>query len=154
MGMNRGLRNNKGNFINMVNIMVFAGVSVGGTESMRLKLENAKEAKIIPKIIIKIFIELHRLKIIIPSINGTNEKMKPKMKELQILPKRIVLIEIGQAINLSNVFARVSHGNTTGPIEVEVMNKIMAINPDTIYIVMIFLPIVKAKKSMIGRKIP
>ena len=132
MGMKRGLRNNKGNLINMVNIMVLAGVSVGGTDSIRLKLENAKAAKIIARIIIKIFIEYHRPKIIIPSINGTNAKIKPKMKELQILPKRIVLIEIGQAINLSNVFARVSHGNTTGPIEVEVMNKIIAINPETI----------------------
>jgi len=154
MGMKRGLRNNKGNLINMVNIMVLAGVSVGGTDSIRLKLENAKAAKIIARIIIKILIEYHRPKIIIPSINGTNAKIKPKMKELQILPKRIVLIEIGQAINLSNVFARVSHGNTTGPIEVEVMNKIIAINPDTIYIGMIFLPIVKAKKSIMGRKIP
>jgi len=132
MGMKRGLRNNKGNLINMVNIIVLAGVSVGGTDSMRLKLENAKEASIIPRMIIKMFIEYHIPKKIIPSINGTNEKIKPKMKELQILPKRIVLIEIGQAINLSNVFARVSHGNTTGPIEVEVMNKTMAINPDNI----------------------
>ena len=132
MGINRGLRNNKGNLINMVNIMVLAGVSVGGTDSIRLKLENAKAAKIIARTIIKIFIEYHRPKIIIPSINGTNAKIKPKMKELQILPKRIVLIEIGHAINLSNVLARVSHGNTTGPIEVEVMNKIIAINPDTI----------------------
>lgn len=132
MGMKRGLRNNRGNLISMVNIMVLAGVSVGGTESMRLKLENAKAANIIPGIIIKIFIEYQRPKIITPRIKGTNEKIKPKMKLLQILPKRMVLIEMGHAISLSKVFARVSHGNTTGPIEVEVMNKIMAINPETI----------------------
>ena len=85
-----------------------------------------------PKIIIKIFMEAHSPKKSMPNNNGTIENIHPKMNELQIFPKRIVLIEIGQAINRSRVFDRVSHGKTTGPIDVDVMNITMAINPDII----------------------
>jgi hypothetical protein len=130
--MKRGVRIKIGNLTNIVKIMVLAGVSVGGTESIRLKLENAKAPTMIPKIIIIILIEIHSPKKIIPNNKGTIENIQPKMNELQIFPNRIVLIEIGQAINLSRVLDRVSQGKTTGPIEVDVINKTIAIKPDII----------------------
>jgi len=130
MSMKRGVRIKIGNFTNIVKIMVFAGVSVGGTERIRLKHENAKVPTIIPSNIIRIFILSQIPKKIIPINKGTIEKMQPKINELQIFPIKIVLIEIGHVISLSKVFARVSHGKTTGPIDVEVMNITIAINPD------------------------
>jgi hypothetical protein len=54
------------------------------------------------------------------------------MKQAHTSPKRIVLIEIGQVINLSRVFCLVSHGNVTGAIEVEERKSTIAINPETI----------------------
>ena len=41
-GMNKGLMNIKGNLIRTVKTIVFPGVSVEGTERIRLKLANAK----------------------------------------------------------------------------------------------------------------
>jgi hypothetical protein len=52
------------------------------------------------------------------------------MKVLQTLPNKIVFIEIGQVINLSNVFLIVSQGNTIGAIEVDVKKAVIAINPE------------------------
>ena len=152
--MNSGLIKSKGNLTKTVRIIVFDGVSVGGVESIRLNEENAKAATKIPSIIIKIFNEIHNPKINIPKINGTIEKIQPKAKELQILPNRIVFIEIGHAINLSRVLILVSHGNTTGPIEVAVKNRVIAISPDIRKTGMILLPIVNAKNNTIGNKIP
>ena len=80
--------------------------------------------------------------------------MQPKKNELQTFPSKMVFIEIGHVINRSKVFCRVSHGNTTGPIDVEVKNNTIAISPETIYIGRIFLPTVNAKNSMIGNNIP
>lgn len=154
MGMKSGLIKSNGNFIKTVRIIVLDGVSVGGAESIRLNEENAKAATKIPSIIIKIFNETHNPKINIPKINGTIEKIQPKIKELQIFPNRIVFIEIGQAINLSRVLILVSHGNTTGPIEVAVKNRVIAISPDIRKMGMIFLPIVNAKNNTIGNKSP
>ena len=111
-------------------IIVFAGVSVGGAESIRLKEENAKAATKTPSKTIKIFNETHNPKIIIPKINGTIEKIQPKAKELQTFPNNIVFIEMGHDINLSRVLILVSHGNTTGPIDVAVKNRVIAISPD------------------------
>jgi len=152
--MNSGLIKSKGNLTKTVRIIVFAGVSVGGAESIRLNEENAKAATKIPSIIIKIFNETHNPKSNIPRINGTIEKMHPKAKELQIFPNNIVFIEIGHAINLSRVLILVSHGNTTGPIEVAVKNRVIAISPDIRKTGMILLPIVNAKNNTIGNKIP
>ena len=154
MGMKSGLIKSNGNFIKTVRIIVLDGVSVGGAESIRLNEENAKAATKTPSIIIKIFNEAHNPKIIIPKINGTREKIQPKIKELQIFPNRIVFIEIGHAINLSRVLILVSHGNTTGPIEVAVKNRVIAISPDIRKMGMIFLPMVNAKNNTIGNKSP
>lgn len=67
---------------------------------------------------------------IIPNTKGIDENNNPNIEDPQILPNKTVLIEIGHVINRSNVFCLVSHGNTTGPIDVDVKNKIMAINPE------------------------
>jgi hypothetical protein len=52
MGLKRALINNKGNLIIIVKIIVFEGVSDGGTDRIALKQENEKDAIIIPRIII------------------------------------------------------------------------------------------------------
>ena len=130
MGVNNGLINIKGNLISMVRIMVEAGVSVGGTERIRLKEENENAANNIPGIIISTLRFFHNSKKTMPNINGTVQNRHPKINELQTFPRSIVLIETGQVINRSSVFCLVSHGNTTGPIEVEVRKRTIAIKPD------------------------
>jgi len=132
IGINNGLIKINGNLTIIVNIIVLAGVSVGGTDRIRLKLENAKAAMIIPIMMINMFKDDHNPKMIIPKTIGIIENIQPKKKELHTLPSKIVFIEIGHAINRSKVFCRVSHGNTTGPIEVEVKNKTIAISPEII----------------------
>jgi hypothetical protein len=52
------------------------------------------------------------------------------MKELHMLPNNMVFMEMGHVINLSNVRRMVSHGNTIGPIEVDVKKIVIAINPE------------------------
>lgn len=133
--------------------MVFAGVSVGGTDKIKLKLANANADMIIANIINTRFIEVNERNII-PNISGTEEKITPYKKELHTLPSNIVFIEMGQVINLSSVFCLVSQGKTTGPIEVVVKKITMPINPDIRKMDEIFLPIVNAKKSIIGNITP
>ena len=154
IGMNKGLININGNLTSIVKIIVDAGVSVGGTERIRLKEENENAANKIPGIKIKRFIPFHSSKKIIPKSKGTVEKMQPKRKELHTFPSKMVLMDIGQVIKRSRVFCLVSQGNTTGPIDVEVRKRTIVISPEIIYIGIICLPIVKAKKSMIGKRIP
>jgi hypothetical protein len=77
IGMNRGLINTNGNLIRMVKTIVFPGVSVEGTESIRLKHANAKPAIIIPMMIMMRFIENSDDKNIIPKIRGIEEKIIP-----------------------------------------------------------------------------
>ncbi len=132
IGTNRGLIKIKGNFIKMVSIIVDAGVSVGGTERIKLKDENEKAASIIAGTMITIFIETHNPKKIIPKSKGTMENKHPNRKELHTFPNKIVLIEIGHVIKRSNVFCLVSQGKTTGPMLVEVRNSTIAIKPDII----------------------
>jgi hypothetical protein len=138
----------------MVKIIVEAGVSVGGTESIRLKDENEKAANNKPGIKSKMFILFHSPRKIMPSMSGTVENTHPKRKELQTFPRRIVLIEMGQVIKRSRVFCRVSQGKTTGPMDVDVKNNTIVISPDIMKTGRISLPTVKAKKSMIGNNIP
>ncbi len=130
-GINRGLMNIIGNLTKIVKIIVLAGISVGGTERINEKLENASAAMIIPKAIKRKFIWISKNKIT-PRIKGMVEKTQPKTSELHKFPTKIVFIEIGHVINLSRVICLVSHGNTTGPIEVEVRKSTMAIRPEII----------------------
>jgi hypothetical protein len=130
IGINRGLMNTNGNLIRTVNIIVFPGVSVEGTESIRLKQAKAKPAINIPAIIRRILTVNSVDRKIIPIIKGIEEKIIPYRDVLQTLPNNIVFIDIGQVTNLSNVFLAVSHGKTIGPIEVEVRKMIIVINPE------------------------
>jgi hypothetical protein len=130
IGINKGLMNIKGNLINMVKIIVEAGVSVGGAERIKLKEENEKAANSIPGIIISKLRFFQKSKKAIPNIKGIIQNRDPKINELQTFPRSMVLIEIGQVISRSRVFCLVSHGNTTGPIDVEVKNKTIAIKPE------------------------
>jgi hypothetical protein len=154
IGTKRGLIKIKGNLISIVKIIVEAGVSVGGADKIKLNEENENAANKIPGIRINKFIPFHNSKKIIPNIKGTVENIQPKRKELHTLPRRIVLMEIGQVIKRSKVFCLVSHGKTTGPMDVEVRKRTMVISPEIIYNGTITLPIVKAKNNIIGKRIP
>jgi hypothetical protein len=61
----------------IVKTMVFPGVSVEGTDNIRLKHANANPAMIIPMITISKFTESSIDKKIIPKINGSEEKIIP-----------------------------------------------------------------------------
>ena len=76
------------------------------------------------------------------------------MNELQMLPRSIVLIEIGQVVNRSRVPRIVSQGKIIGPIEDEVKKITIAIIPEIRYGGDMVLPTVKAKNKIIGKKIP
>ena len=151
-GMKSGLMNISGNLIRIVKIIVLAGISVGGTDNIKEKLENANAAIIIPKKIINRFVCNWNKKT--PRINGTVENIQPKANELHKFPNNIVFTEIGHVINLSRVICLVSQGKTTGPMEVEVKKSTIAISPETIKIGLISLPIVNAKNSITGNNIP
>jgi len=114
----------------IVKIIVFAGISVGGTDNIKLKLENDKAATIIPIMMINIFMEGWIDKKIIPNTRGIDENNTANIEDPQTLPSKTVFIEIGQVINRSSVCCLVSHGNTTGPMDVDVKNKTMDINPE------------------------
>ncbi len=130
IGIKRGLINNRGNFINTVKIIVLAGVVVGGTDNIRLKLAKDNAEVIIPTIKRIKFIEIGKDKKKNPKIRGIDENIMPNRNELHILPSKIVLIDNGHVINLSNVFCLVSHGNITGPMDVVAKNRTIAINPE------------------------
>ncbi len=128
--INNGLMKIKGNLISIVRIIVDAGVSVGGTERIKLNEENENAANNIPGIKINKLIVFHNSRKTIPRIKGTVANIHPKSNELQTFPISIVLIEIGQVINRSSVFCLVSQGKTTGPIEVDVKKRTIAIKPE------------------------
>jgi hypothetical protein len=104
IGINKGLIKINGNLMIMVRIIVLAGVSVGGTERIKLKEEKANAANRIPGIMINKFMLFQSPKNMIPSINGTLEKIHPNKKELHTFPNKTVFIETGHVINRSNVF--------------------------------------------------
>ena len=122
--------NISGNLIKIVKTIVLPGVFDDGTDNIKLKLEKARPAIIIPKMIRSTFILIDNPKKIAPNTKGIEENVTPYMNELHMLPNNIVLIEIGHVINLSNVFRMDSHGNTIGPIEVDVKKMIIPIIPD------------------------
>jgi hypothetical protein len=123
--------NNIVNLSRRVKIIIFPGISVGGEESIKLKLENTKAATIIAKIIInKPITEKVSEKNNIASISGMHENINPNVNELIILPSKIAFKEIGQVITLSKVFLIVSHGKTNGPIEVDVRKSTIVISPE------------------------
>ena len=82
IGINNGLIKISGNFTKMVRIIVLAGVSVGGTDNIKLKLEKAKAAMMIPIMMIKMFKEDHNPKMIRPKTIGIVENIQPKKRTL------------------------------------------------------------------------
>jgi hypothetical protein len=129
-GTNNALKKTKGNLIERVKIIIFPGLSVGGTDKIMLKHAKEKAPIIIPAIITNRFKEPHNEKKIKPNNKGGKAKIVPNRKDPHTSPKRIVLMETGQVINRSSVFWRVSQGNTTGPIDAAVKNSTIAINPE------------------------
>ena len=75
--MKRGLMNTSGNLMRIVRTIVFPGVSVEGTERMRLKLANASPATIMPRATSIGFIIRTVDKNMIPRMSGTKEKSTP-----------------------------------------------------------------------------
>ena len=152
--MNNGLKNNIVNLSRRVKIIMFPGISVGGADKIRLKLEKTKAARKIAVRIISKFIFIWIEKNKIPKIRGIKVKINPNKNELNILPNNIVFMETGQVIKRSNVFRIVSQGKTNGPIDVAVKKRTIAISPEIKRGVGIFLPIVNVKKRIIGKIIP
>jgi len=131
IGIKSGLMNNRGNLINTVRIIVLAGVVVGGTDNIRLKLAKDNAVINIPTINRIKLAEIGKDKNIYPKTRGIDENMIPNKKELHRLPNKMVLIETGHVISRSNVFRIVSHGKITGPMDVVVKNRTIVINPET-----------------------
>ena len=77
IGINKGLMKRSGNLISIVNIMVLPGPSVGGTDKIKLKHANAKDAIIITKGTSKKSIEIGILRNIKPKNSGIEEKIIP-----------------------------------------------------------------------------
>jgi hypothetical protein len=146
--------NNSGNLMRICSIIVFPGLLVGGVEIIRLKLENTSAVIIIATNISRKLKTNWLENMNIPIIKGIDEKIIPYINELQRLPNNIVLIEIGQVTKRSRVPRIVSHGKIIGPIDVEVRKRTIAINPEIRYNEAIFLPTVKEKNRIIGKKIP
>jgi hypothetical protein len=69
--------NTSGNLIRTVKTIVLPGVSVEGTDKMRLKHANANPATIIPIITINRFTESSIDRKIIPNIRGSEENIIP-----------------------------------------------------------------------------
>ena len=130
IGIKSGLMNKIVNLRIRVKIIIFPGLSVGGAESIRLKLENTKFAIIIAKIIINRSNEIAIEKNSIPNISGIHEKISPNVNELIILPSNIAFKEIGLVTILSKVLLIDSQGKTNGPMEVDVRKSTIAIKPE------------------------
>ena len=123
-------------------------------DRMMLKDANEKLATMMAKMRMTQLTVAHKEKRRMPRNNGKMEKIKPKTKEPQISPSRMVLIEMGQVINRSSVFCRVSHGKTTGPMEAAVKKSTIAKSPEMTYIGFTCRPIVNAKNNMVGMRKP
>ena len=153
-GTKSGLMKIKGNLTAKVRIIVLEGISDGGTDKIKEKLEKASEATRIPGMMIQGRIVPHDLPMDAPRMSGTKAKILPKALELQMFPNKTVLIDTGQVRSRSSVLSRVSQGKTTGPIEVAVRNEIIAIKPEIIKIESTSRPKVKAKNRISGKRKP
>jgi len=109
-------------------IITLAGVSTGGYDDKNI-LKEAKQnvARTIPKPKITGLIKLTPINI--PAITGKIETRAPKRNEENTSPRKIVHIEMGEEISLSNVLALASHGTIAGPTEVAVKKTVIPSNP-------------------------
>ena len=102
----------KGNLIMVANIIILAGLSVGGADIKVPKEEKQKAAIIVPKINEKFIISAPNN---MQLTNKTKEVIKrPNKTEAITSPKMIAHKVIGEDTNLSKVLILVSQGAITG----------------------------------------
>lgn len=149
--MNTPLMKIKGNLINVDNIIIFDGLSVGGDEISSPKDEKQKAARIVPTIRLKLIMP-------VPSKITQTKKIKrvikrPNKRDAIISPKIMAHRAIGAETNLSKVLNLVSHGAITGPIDETVTKRAIPSKPGIKKLRENFLPKTKAtnKKDGISR---
>jgi hypothetical protein len=104
-----------GNLIRLDNIMIFAGISVGGADMTRARAEKQNDAMTVP-----IIIEIETIPVPSSSmlaIKTINVMIKPKRNEATLSPRITAQSAMGAETRRSNVRVRVSHGAMTGPME-------------------------------------
>jgi len=150
--MNIPLMNISGNLTRFEIIITLDGTLVGGVEKRIPSDEKQKAA-------IKIdTAKMSGLRMVAPISNpkasGTIEIVIPKMKDAKMSPRRIAESEIGAEINLSSVFMLPSQGAITGDTDVVVKNRVMLSNPAIRKLIGMLLPMEKARKRNIGKRMP
>jgi len=144
--------NINGNFIIDESIITLLGRLVGVAEKISPNEEKQKAARTIDNA------KITGKATVIPNINpimiGTVVIKTPKIKEASISPKMIVGMVTGQDINLSSVFACVSHGIIAGEIAVEVKKRVIPSSPGIKKLRLSSLPIMKERNKKIGNMIP
>jgi len=128
IGIKIPLMKTKGNLIIEEIIIMLAGVSAGGYDDRSILKEAKQNApRTIPKPKITGLIKLTPINI--PTITGNIEIRAPKRNEENTSPRKIVHIETGDEISLSNVLALASHGTIAGPTDVAVKKTVIPSNP-------------------------
>ena len=123
-----GLMKRRGNLIIKERIMILAGISVGGAESITPKQANAKHPRI--KAPINTTGAMSVRPIASPITTGIMATIKPKASDAHISPKSSVVKVMGEATRRSSVRAIVSQGKTAGPIELAVNKRTMPSRPE------------------------
>jgi hypothetical protein len=118
----------RGNLTIDDSIITLAGVSVGGyADRSMLKEAKQKVAATIPNPKtqgLRILTPINK-----PATTGNTVMMAPKMNEESMSPRKIVQMEIGEDMSLSNVLALASQGTMAGPTEVAVKKVVIPRSP-------------------------
>jgi len=131
-----------GNLIKLDNIMIFAGLSVGGAEISSPKDEKQNAARIVPTIRLKLIIPVPSK--IMPTKRIKKVMKRPNKREAIISPKIIAHTAIGVETNRSKVLACVSHGAITGPIDEAAAKRVIPNKPGIKKLRGNFFPMIKA----------
>ena len=123
--------NNNGNLMRFMRIMISEVISLGVADTKSAKKEPKMPMKAIP---IKIIIKERGEVISVGTINTKTIAMRKVMRveyrlDARIIPIKISFIDTGALNKRSSDFSRVSMGNTTGAIAVEVKKEVMATIP-------------------------
>jgi len=152
IGTNTPLIKIKGNLTMLDIIIIFDGLSVGGAEITSPSDEKQKAASIVPTIKLKLIISIPSMTI--PAKRIKKVIKRPNKSEAIISPKIMAHIVIGVETNLSKVLIRVSHGATTGPIDVTVTKSAIPNKPGIKKLKEKSFPIIKAINRKDGTSKP
>ena len=129
MGTNTPLIKIRGNLIKLAKNIMSEGLSAAGAEIKVPRAEKQKAAIIVPKIREKLITSTPSRITVAKRIKEVTKR--PNKAEAKISPKIIDQREIGEEINLSNVFICVSQGTMTGVMAETAKNKAMPNKPET-----------------------